>query len=125
VSPSPWPRPAPIRPQFLTQLLPNLLPSRKREILTPLLAQWLRQAVGGRLIRWSRVRVPPRSFLPSAATGRQAELPFFRFDFFLAADDGRFFAGAGWLMTVASRSARRLPASHGQAASSAISAKLS
>ena len=37
----------------------------------------------------------------------QAEFPFFLFAFFPAADDGRFFAGAGWLMTVASSSARR------------------
>ena len=93
--------------------------------LRRLLAGWLRRTERGRLVCWSRVRVPPRSFPQTAATRRQAEVPFFLFDFFLAADDGRFFAGAGWLMTVARRSARRRHASHGQAASSAISAKLS
>src|SRR5271157_988710 len=93
--------------------------------LRRLLAGWLPRTERGRLIRWSRVRVPPRSFLQTAANRRQVEFPFFLFDFFLAADDGRFFAGAGWLMTVASRSARRRPASHAQASSAAISAKLS
>ncbi len=123
------------RPSSRTSLLPvRVLTELHRDSSYPMMGKeaWVagadrREAPGpkpGHLGRRLRLRHQPPGSWQFLNGGVQRGVSFL-FDFFLAADDGRFFAGAGWLMTVASRSARRLPASHGQAASSVISAKLS